>query len=128
MSTPEEVVDEFIRHITSNDLDAAVALVSDDVEYDNVPFGKNIGPDAMKAFLTQMGTGVDELEWVVHQQVALGNIVMNARNDRFRIGDTWLDLPVAGVFEVDDQGRITLWRDYFDMATYTNQLTAILGG
>jgi limonene-1,2-epoxide hydrolase len=128
MSTPEEVVDEFIRRITSNDLDAAVALVTADVEYDNVPFAKVIGPEAMKAFLAQMGTGVDEIEFIVHHQVAQGNVVMNARNDRFRIGEKWLDLPVAGVFEIDDNGLIKLWRDYFDMATYTDQLTAILGG
>jgi limonene-1,2-epoxide hydrolase len=30
--------------------------------------------------------------------------------------------------EVDHQGLITLWRDYFDMATLTDQLAAILGG
>jgi limonene-1,2-epoxide hydrolase len=30
------------------------------------------------------------------------------------------------VFEVRD-GRITLWRDYFDMTTFTNQLTDLAG-
>lgn len=128
MLTPEEVVDEFIRRFTSNDVDAALELVADDVEYDNVPIGKNFGPAAMKEFLSGMGTGVDEVEFVIHHQVVQGNIVMNARSDRFRIGDQWLDLPVAGVFEVNDEGRIKLWRDYFDMATFTDQLTAILGG
>lgn len=128
MLTPEEAVDEFIRRITSNDVDAAIELVTDDVEYDNVPMGKNIGPEAMKAFLAGMGSGVEEIEFVIHHQVAQGNVVMNARSDRFRIGGQWLDLPVAGVFEVDDEGRIKLWRDYFDVATFTDQLTAILGG
>jgi limonene-1,2-epoxide hydrolase len=32
---------------------------------------------------------------------------------------------VAGVFEVDADGRISLWRDYFDMASYTGQLAAL---
>lgn len=128
MSPPEEIVDEFIGRITRRDLDAAVELVTADVEYDNVPFGKNIGPDAMKTFLSGMVDSIDEIEFIVHHQVAQGNVVMNARNDRFRIGDQWLDLPVAGVFEVDDKGLIKLWRDYFDLATYTTQLTAILGG
>jgi len=128
MSSPEEVVDEFIRRITSNDVESALELVSADVEYDNVPVGKNIGPAAMAEFLAGMATGVDEIEFVVHHQVARGNVVMNARSDRFRIGDQWLDLPVAGVFEVNDEGLVTLWRDYFDMASFTDQLTAILGG
>ena len=47
--TPEETVDEFIKRIVAMDLDGATELVSDDVEYDNVPIGKNIGPEAMKA-------------------------------------------------------------------------------
>jgi limonene-1,2-epoxide hydrolase len=128
MSTAEEVVDEFIRRVTSNELDAATELVTDDVEYDNVPLAKNIGPEAMKTFLAGMMNGIDEVEFVIHHQVAQGNVVMNSRNDRFRLGDQWIDLPVAGVFEVDDQGLITLWRDYFDMATFTDQLTAVLGG
>ena len=33
----------------------------------------------------------------------------------------WVELEVAGVFEVTN-GEITLWRDYFDLATYQNQL------
>lgn len=128
MESPEQVVSEFIRRITGNDVVGALTMVSDDVEYDNVPIGKNIGPAAMQEFLNGMGTGVDEIEFVIHHQVTQGRIVMNARTDRFRIGERWLDLPVAGVFEVGGDGRITLWRDYFDMATFTDQLTDILGG
>jgi len=128
MSTPEEVVDEFIRRITSNDVPSALELVAPHVEYDNVPMGKNIGPEAMAEFLGGMANGVSEIEFVVHRQVAVGGTVMNERSDRFLIGGTWLDLPVAGVFEVGDDGLITLWRDYFDMATFSDQLTAILGG
>ena len=37
------------------------------------------------------------------------------------------DLPVMGVFEVDDDGRITLWRDYFDMGV-VNDLMAHFAG
>jgi limonene-1,2-epoxide hydrolase len=122
------VVDEFIRRITSNDVPAALELVAPDVEYDNVPMGKNIGPDAMAEFLSGMASGVAEIEFVIHRQVAVGSTVMNERSDRFRIGERWIDLPVAGIFEVGDDGLITLWRDYFDMATFTDQLNAILAG
>jgi limonene-1,2-epoxide hydrolase len=128
MSSPEVVVDEFIRRITSNDVPAALELVAPDVEYDNVPMGKNIGPAAMAEFLSGMASGVAEIEFVIHRQVAVGTTVMNERSDRFRIGERWIDLPVAGIFEVGDDGLITLWRDYFDMATFTDQLNAIVAG
>jgi len=122
--TPEETVDEFIRRVVAIDLAGAAALVSDDLEYDNVPVGPTHGPDGLVEFLTGMTAGVDEVEFVVHRQVASGNLVMNERTDRFRLGDIWIDLPVAGVFEVNAEGRISLWRDFFDAATFFDQLTA----
>jgi limonene-1,2-epoxide hydrolase len=36
-------------------------------------------------------------------------------------------MPVAGFFEVTDDGQISLWRDYFDLPTYTTQLAALRG-
>ena len=125
--SPEAVVDEFIRRIVANDLESALEMVSDDVEYDNVPLGKNIGPDAMRAFLGAMSGGVDEVQFVIHRQAAAGNLVMNERLDRFRVGDNWMDLPVAGVFEVNDAGKVSLWRDYFDLATFNAEVTKLAG-
>src|SRR3954447_5568577 len=98
----EEIVNEFMARVVRMDLDAACELVSDDVEYDNVPMGKNFGPDGIKSFLQPMVDGLDEVQFVVHRQTATGNVVMNERTDRFRIGETWMDLPVAGIFEVND--------------------------
>lgn len=125
--TPEATVNRFIELVVGGDLDGALALVSADCEYDNVPMGKNIGPDAMKAFLAPMTEGVDEVVFEILRQTATGNVVMNERVDRFRVGEKWIDLPVAGVFEVDDDGKISLWRDYFDLATMTDQMAAIAG-
>lgn len=125
--TPEEIVDEFIKRVVAKDLDGACALVSDDVEYDNVPLGKNIGPDGIKAFLQPMVDGLDEVEFVIHRQTASGSTVMNERTDRFRVKDIWIDLPVAGVFEVNDDGLITLWRDYFDLQTMMDQMAKMAG-
>jgi limonene-1,2-epoxide hydrolase len=120
----EEIVNEFMARVVRMDLDAACELVSDDVEYDNVPMGKVYGPDGIKGVLAQMVGMLDEVDWVIHRQVAAGSLVLNERTDRFGKDGKWIELPVAGVFEVID-GRITLWRDYFDMTTFTDQLTAL---
>ena len=125
--TPEETVNEFIRLVVTMDLDGACELVTSDVEYDNVPMGKNIGPEGIKSFLQPMVDGLDEVQFVVHRQTATGNVVMNERTDRFKVGEAWMDLPVAGIFEVNDDGRITLWRDYFDMATLTDAMAKLAG-
>jgi len=125
--TPEQTVNEFIRLVVAMDLDSACELVTEDVEYDNVPMGKNIGPDGIKAFLQPMVGGLDEVQFVVHRQAVTGNVVMNERTDRFRIGENWLDLPVVGVFELNDENLITLWRDYFDLQTFTSRLAELTG-
>lgn len=118
-------VDEFVRRIVSGDFTGAGELVTDDVEYDNVPIGKNLGREAFLAFLGAMTNGVDEVVFETHRQVSAGNVVMNERTDKFRIGTQWIALPVAGVFEIGADGRITLWRDYFDYATFQQQMAAL---
>jgi limonene-1,2-epoxide hydrolase len=117
-----DVVTDFIRRIEGKDLEAALELLADDVEYDNVPMGKVHGRDAVRDTLGGFLAGCDEIEWVVHRQAAEGDLVLNERTDRFRTGSGWMELPVAGVFELHD-GRITLWRDYFDLPTFTSQLS-----
>jgi limonene-1,2-epoxide hydrolase len=125
--TPLETVNEFMRRFCTMDLDSACELVSDDVEYDNVPMGKNFGPDGIKTFAGGMNSQFDSVEFIVHREVATGNTVFNERTDRFVRGELTFDLLVAGVFEVSDAGLITLWRDYFDMGKVTEMLTALAG-
>lgn len=119
--TSEQTVDEFIRRVLADDLDGACELASEDIEYDNVPVGKNIGHQAMKDFLGVMA-GMGDVTFEIHRQVVVGRTVMNERTDRFVLGERTIDLPVAGVFELDDDGKICLWRDYFDYATFERQL------
>jgi len=119
------VVDAFISKVVCGDSAGACELVTNDIEYDNVPVGRNIGPEALTTFLTAMFSKFDEVEFITHRQVSSATTVFNERTDRFRIGDRWFGLPVAGVFEVTAEGRISLWRDYFDKATFQNELTKI---
>ena len=119
--TSEELVDRFIALLTGGDLDGALALCTDDLEYDNVPMPTLNGVEAARGFLAGMlGEGV-RTQWTVHRQVAAGDTVLNERTDEFWFGDTHIALPVAGVFEVRD-GKIALWRDYFDLRTFETQM------
>ena len=123
--TPLETVDEFMRRFCTMDVDHACELVADDVEYDNVPIGKQYGPDGIKAFAGAMVDRFDSIEFVVHRSAAAGGVVLNERTDRFVTGERTFDIPVAGVFEVDDAGLITLWRDYFDMGPVDEMFEAL---
>ncbi|MFT5203005.1 MAG: limonene-1,2-epoxide hydrolase [Candidatus Aldehydirespiratoraceae bacterium] len=115
------VVNQFIAAVERRDVDAAVALLADDCEYDNVPMGAVHGRAAVRDILGPMLAGCTEVEWPVLRESASGKVVFNERLDRFLMAHGWVEVPVNGVWEVVD-GRITLWRDYFDEATYRNQL------
>lgn len=125
--TPLDTVNDFMKRFCSGDLDHACELVTDDVEYDNVPMGKNFGPEGIKAFAGGMTGGFDSVEFIVEREAATGNIVMNERIDRFVRGEQVFDLAVVGVFEMTDDGKISLWRDYFDMGPVNEMLAALAG-
>jgi len=126
--TPSETVTAFIAAIERMDLDTAVAMLSEDVSYENMPMSPIVGRAAVRATMEQFLGAATSVDWPVSAQFAEGNRVANERVDRFRIGEGWLELPVAGFFEVDGDGLISLWRDYFDLPTYMDQLTSLLGG
>ena len=125
--SPDELVRSFLAALTAKDIDTAVTMVSDDLEYDNVPMGKTFGPDGMRQTLTGFFAMLQQLDWQVLRQVSTGDLangtVLNERDDRVLMKGQWWSLPVAGVFEVRD-GRITLWRDYFDQPTLMKMMAA----
>ena len=72
----------------------------------------------------QMFMGMcDALEFEIHHLASDGSTVLTERTDTFTMNGKSAPLPVMGAFQVLD-GKITAWRDYFDMA----QVTAMLGG
>ncbi|MFN7968056.1 MAG: limonene-1,2-epoxide hydrolase family protein [Acidimicrobiales bacterium] len=124
--TPQEVVAGFIAAIESRDVDAALAFLAADVSYENMPMDPIVGREMTGVVLHSYLDLSTEVEWRIVREVLDGDVVINERVDRFHIGDGWLELPVAGFWEVRD-GLVTLWRDYFDMSAYTSQLDALVG-
>lgn len=125
--SPSETVTAFIGAIERKDVTAAAAMVSPTISYENMPMQPIVGRDAMVATLEMFLGTASEVDWVIVRQHEIGNVVFNERIDRFQIGDGWLELPLAGVFEIGDDGLITLWRDYFDLASYQRQLAELTG-
>jgi limonene-1,2-epoxide hydrolase len=119
-TAPRAVVSAFIAAIERRDVDTACGLIADDCVYDNVPIGQVVGPEGVRQVLAPIVDRCDEIAWPIVRSACDGQVVFNERIDSFRTGDRWVELPVTGVWEVRD-GRITLWRDYFDLETYRRQ-------
>lgn len=123
-SSPTAVVQQFMKAMERLDYDAALKLVSDDCEYTNPPpLGSVRGPAGIRAVLEPFFAPTLENEFRILRASATGPIVFTERLDRHRLADKWVELPVTGVYEVHD-GLITLWRDYFDLATIMSQWPA----
>jgi limonene-1,2-epoxide hydrolase len=50
--------------------------------------------------------------------------VMVEREERFVIEGKPIDREVVGVFDVDDNGRMTRWRDYYDLTSLVDRVVA----
>jgi limonene-1,2-epoxide hydrolase len=125
---PADLVTSFIAAMERRDLAHACSHLTEDCEYDNVPMGKVFGRTAVQELLTPFVQRFDEILWPISHQVSSGNldsgVVMNERVDRFRAGNAWVELPVAGLFVIR-HGQISLWRDYFDRDTYLSGMAAL---
>jgi len=124
--TPVQIAETFFGHWNANRIDAALAMLSTDVLYDNVPFPDIVGRAAVGEFHRGFGIGTDFLlDWQVTHIAAAGNVVLNERIDVFRhVNGATITLPVMGTITVEN-GEITVWRDYFDPADFDRQLAAV---
>jgi limonene-1,2-epoxide hydrolase len=109
------VVEALFDAFRSLDTGAALALMADDIVYQNVPFPADRGKAAVTRTLTAFGRLVTGFAVEMRHIAARSGVVLTERVDILTGPLLYLDLPVCGTFEVRD-GRITLWRDYFDLA------------
>jgi limonene-1,2-epoxide hydrolase len=110
------VVNAFMKSAAARDYDAALPLLAEDVEYQNMMLPPVHGKAAVVETLEALLALCSHSEWVVLREVESGSLVMNERVDRFTMNGVTTDLPVAGVFEVRD-GLVQVWHDYFDLQT-----------
>jgi limonene-1,2-epoxide hydrolase len=118
---PAELVRRFCAVWADGDLDAIMAFFADDAVYHNIPVAPVRGRDAIRETIAGFTAGVDKLEVRVTNLAANGDVVLTERVDVFVTGDRSIELPVMGTFEVAG-GRITAWRDYFDLNQFMSQL------
>ena len=122
MSKEQQTVLEFVEACNANDVERMLGFFAPDCVYHNIPVPAVRGVAAIRAVLDGFMGMASEVDWVVHHIADSGTgVVLTERSDRFKIGAKWVELPVMGTFEVS-AGKITAWRDYFDMQQFQRQL------
>ncbi|HXO50526.1 MAG TPA: limonene-1,2-epoxide hydrolase family protein [Mycobacterium sp.] len=106
-------VETFLYALQDEDFDTAQAAMADNIAWQNVGIATIRGRDRIMKLLRR-GEGRFGFEVKIHRIAAEGDTVLTERTDALIMGPLRLQFWVCGVFEVR-AGRITLWRDYFDL-------------
>jgi limonene-1,2-epoxide hydrolase len=126
-----EIVKAYIKAINSRDMNNAVPYLHPDVVFDNVPQKGDArlthGPEAIRKRLQHLLDFCEKSEWEIVRQIEQGDTVFNERVDRFWFKpgtfpkSDLLEWPVATRWELED-GKIILWRDYYELELTEPQL------
>ncbi len=119
----EKVVTEFCNAWPRKNVDELLGFFTDDAVYHNIPVEPAKGKEAIRGVINMFLPMAKSVQFKVLKSASAGNVVFNERVDIFDLGSgKTISLPVAGVFEVTGT-KISAWRDYFDMAMYTKQMS-----
>jgi limonene-1,2-epoxide hydrolase len=120
-----DVVLDLIKACNNKDIEAALALFHEGSIYDNIPLAPVTGITAIRAALEPSLRIAKQVDWQMHHIATADNgAVLTERTDRFLLASGWCEMPVMGVFEIND-GKIDAWRDYFDMQAAQPLLAAL---
>ena len=118
-SENEEIIRAFVAAWSNLDAEELAGYFAEDGTYHNMMLDPVSGRENLVAFIDGFLSNWSETNWEMVNIVSRGDLVVAERVDRTRIGDKRVDLPCVGMFEMQD-GKIKVWRDYFDLATYTS--------
>ena len=117
----EKIIRAFVSSWSELDVDKLVSYFSEDGTYYNVPTQPIKGHENLKNFIAGFIRNWSSTNWEIINLIAKDDVVMVERIDITIVNGKEITLPCLGVFEMQD-GKIIEWRDYFDLATYTNAL------
>lgn len=117
----EKVIRDFIDAWSRLDPTELSSYFTEDGVYHNIPTGPVRGRDNVEKMIAGFIGAWTETRREILNLVSEGDVVFAERLDRTKAGDKAVDLPCTGVFEMEN-GKIRIWRDYFDLGTYAKAM------
>lgn len=114
------LVQSFCDAFGRRDADEILGFFTEDAVYHNIPMPAVSGKEAIRSVLDMFLKPSSSVEFEVLNMAGKADVVLTERIDRFQMGDTKVELPVMGAFDIRD-GKIAAWRDYFDVGMWTRQ-------
>lgn len=115
VQSPESIVRQFCAAWDRRDLPSILAMMSDDIVFQNVPRPPFRGRPATAAFLAPIINKTTAIEFrILFLSVAAdGSSVLTEREDFLHFRAEVVKIPLMGIFVLRD-GLIAEWRDYAD--------------
>jgi uncharacterized protein (TIGR02246 family) len=120
MPNPEQVraaVDAYVAAYGANDRDAFLDVFADDgVIIDPVGSPAHSGRDARGAFWDTVHQLTERMSFDVKDVVVCGNEAAMVFRIHAGSGEGGIQIDAVDIFEVDDEGKVTVMKAYWDMS------------
>lgn len=125
----EKLVLDFMEALATNDTTRLEEYFTEDAMYQNMPLPAAFGRDNVIATLAGLFQvlSIDKID--TFHIASRDGVVVTERIDLLTALPTSksYELPVLGILHVRD-GKISAWRDYFDLASFEKGVDFSLGG
>jgi limonene-1,2-epoxide hydrolase len=113
-------VRRFIDAWAARDADACMACLAPDIVYINQPLEPVVGKPGVRKIIEGILAVTKRVEWKLSNIFGHNGTVCTERLDCWDFdGKGWsVELPCVGMFDLDADGLIVGWRDYFDNETW----------
>jgi limonene-1,2-epoxide hydrolase len=114
-----ELIEAFWQDLERRDFDRIGSYFAEDGHYEDVPTPDSgaTGPEAIAARLRVGLAPIEDYVHHLHRMVVAGGTVVTEHTEDWHFGDgVVVSLPFVSLHVIED-GRIKLWRDYWDLQT-----------
>lgn len=125
---PVDLVRHFLTGLAAGDVESALPDVDENIIYTNVSLATVRGKSRFAPIMRSLGRpgfGFDVQILAISADAE--GVVLTERIDELKAGPLRIRFWVCGRFEVRE-GRITVWRDYFDFVDITRGFARALVG
>jgi uncharacterized protein (TIGR02246 family) len=122
--SPESVVRKFLAAWTDPKADELANFFDDDAVWVDGPQGVRRGANAIADELAKQLAISDHMTMEVITLVANGGTVMVECRSGWTMGGKPISTTVMAAFEIDANGRISQWRESYDLKSVTDQIEA----
>jgi limonene-1,2-epoxide hydrolase len=122
--SPEVVIRRYFDAWVNPKVEELRGFFAHDAVWVDGPQGVRRGAESIAAVITAQLTAVGGVTVDVVSLLSHGRTAMVEQVSRSKVGDTPISTVVMAVFEFDADGRITQWREAYDLKSILDQVEA----